>query len=673
MGFEARGDTIKGLLSSSRQYKIPRFQREFSWEESNYKEFYIDILKQIKRNDSIFQTGQYYFGNMLFLGNKEDSEVDVIDGQQRLTTTTIFLGALRDTLFCMNQTNAKEYAETIQNEYIAKILDGKAIIKLRTESSYPYFSQKIQDFGKEKKLMEKPKSEEEEGIEKTYDFFRKSFRFDRLMTVVKQCSSIILKEEEHTEFLKALRDQLINSEIIAVFINDKNQANQIFENINSKGKPLSPIDLIKNSIFSMVPVSRMTGVDDLSLKWKQLAKKIADSKQIAGFNEFFLHYWKAKYPKDSANGVNLYKKYITRFGDSNGDEIIDLVCDLEKNLDTYLNISEVYPDNFRRQEEKQEFEYLTALKYFNAVQVRVPLLTLYKTNVKISSEKKNEILKFLAYFHFIAFGTSIKFRSNQITGVFKKFTIDINCSKNKTEISNAFDDLKFYLVNLLKKDEIRAAFESLKYAKSKATKTYSEFPTSFIMKEIAKKYDNMDFCDAQYSIEHIIDEEESPQNRNIGNILILEKSINDDLAKEKNIKRKEHIDKTDFYKRSKYGMVGEFISKYPAFKSENIDGRTDELFNYFWDNLWLQFIETPRILRGVWVEKSEDKKIIINTHDINFGGENYSLTGYKKENNMYIIYWDIDKKDYVENPQPFIIECLSDNEIHLGLTYYREK
>ncbi|EME3233475.1 DUF262 domain-containing protein, partial [Enterococcus faecalis] len=173
MTFEARGDSIKGLLTSTRQYKIPRFQRDFSWDQSNYEEFFEDIVNNIYFRNEEFVTSQYYLGNMLFLGDKEDNEVEVVDGQQRLTTITIFLAALRDTLYSIvDDQNAKDYADTIHSEYLIKKIDGKPQRKLQTMSSFPYFTQTIQDNEKPAFKVE-PKTEEEEALKKTFEFFKK--------------------------------------------------------------------------------------------------------------------------------------------------------------------------------------------------------------------------------------------------------------------------------------------------------------------------------------------------------------------------------------------------------------------------------------------------------------------------------------------------------------------
>lgn len=385
MTFEARGDSIKGLLTSTRQYKIPRFQRDFSWDQSNYEEFFEDIVNNIYFRNGEFVTSQYYLGNMLFLGEKEDNEVEVVDGQQRLTTITIFLAALRDTLYSIvDDQNAKDYADTIHSEYLIKKIDGKPQRKLQTMSSFPYFTQTIQDNEKPAFKVE-PKTEEEEALKKTFEFFKKQIAKKHFLNKISKTCNQKFTEEYYVEALKSVREQLLNSEIIDIFVTDRKQVNKIFENINSKGKPLTQVDLIKNTIFGVVPISS-AGIDEMSLKWDEFGEKL--TKLDTNFNEFFLHYWKATFPKDNANGANLYKKYLKRFDGKNEKEITEFVNKLSSGLDIYENLISVNPSNCKQQEKKAELEYLDALNKFGAVQVRVPLLTLYTSKIKIKNQKK---------------------------------------------------------------------------------------------------------------------------------------------------------------------------------------------------------------------------------------------------------------------------------------------
>ena len=191
MNFEATSNTIKGLFGGTRVYQIPRFQRDFSWDKKNYEEFFEDMLSQILFNDN-FSTSEYYLGNMLFLGEKNKELVEVIDGQQRLTTITILLAALRNTLFSISKAEediSSAYAETIQTEYLIKKIDGKPQRKLETSTSYPYFTQTIQDYETANNHV-KPETEEEELLEEAFSYFMKSLEkenlFHRLYNILRQ-------------------------------------------------------------------------------------------------------------------------------------------------------------------------------------------------------------------------------------------------------------------------------------------------------------------------------------------------------------------------------------------------------------------------------------------------------------------------------------------------------
>ena len=90
--------TISSILNiKNRQYEIPRFQREYSWEKKQYKEFLEDMISNIIVPDEELQPTPYFMGTMLFVGDKDRPGKDpvfVVDGQQRLTTITILFSAI---------------------------------------------------------------------------------------------------------------------------------------------------------------------------------------------------------------------------------------------------------------------------------------------------------------------------------------------------------------------------------------------------------------------------------------------------------------------------------------------------------------------------------------------------------------------------------------------------
>ena len=98
MDFKPQNYTISALLSSKCRFKIPRYQREYSWEEEHYKEFIDDMLNSLYVENNIVKTKDYFMGTMLFIGDLANtgSDLDVVDGQQRLTIFTILFSALSD-------------------------------------------------------------------------------------------------------------------------------------------------------------------------------------------------------------------------------------------------------------------------------------------------------------------------------------------------------------------------------------------------------------------------------------------------------------------------------------------------------------------------------------------------------------------------------------------------
>ncbi len=87
MNIKPYDSQIQKLFQSS-FYKIPRFQRTYSWDRGNIEEFWADVVSSGKVG--------HFVGSMVLYRGKNGQDLFVVDGQQRLTTITIFLAALRD-------------------------------------------------------------------------------------------------------------------------------------------------------------------------------------------------------------------------------------------------------------------------------------------------------------------------------------------------------------------------------------------------------------------------------------------------------------------------------------------------------------------------------------------------------------------------------------------------
>ena len=86
--FDAEDKSLSDIFTGQEKYKIPRYQRPYSWTTDEVS----DLWNDLKEEDSTF-LGSFVFNYEKY---NEDKFVEVIDGQQRLITLMILLAVLRD-------------------------------------------------------------------------------------------------------------------------------------------------------------------------------------------------------------------------------------------------------------------------------------------------------------------------------------------------------------------------------------------------------------------------------------------------------------------------------------------------------------------------------------------------------------------------------------------------
>ena len=110
MDFNSKPITLQSFFTD-KEYIIPRNQREYSWRKEQLEDFYSDIISNIKVENGKYATQEYFFGTVILVGNmeKQDVPIEIIDGQQRITTITIFLSVLSNVLFNLIETYLDYY------------------------------------------------------------------------------------------------------------------------------------------------------------------------------------------------------------------------------------------------------------------------------------------------------------------------------------------------------------------------------------------------------------------------------------------------------------------------------------------------------------------------------------------------------------------------------------
>lgn len=575
MNIKPTDKTIKELFGSRKQFVIPRFQREYSWEKSNYKEFLDDMLNCLRlENDKIIST-QYFLGTMLFVGNISDDnikEIMVVDGQQRMTVITILFAAISERF---KQRDEKVLSEKIFEYIMASDDDGKPVRILKSNSHYPFFAYYIQD--KDKTHETNPSSEEEECIKKTYTYLFDELNEDNIKkNLSKKLGDKTVATLSYIDILKAIRDQVLGTTFISICTPDHEQANMIFEILNAKGKRLSCVDLIKNKIFEVV--DDVEPADFAEEKWKDIKRILSSVPNGVGLATFYRHFWCSKYRR--ALEKNLYSDFDKYIKPKDKSTYSDFLNTLENEANNYVKI--ICPSRSHYQNKKQYYPLVESMdilsNYFEIVQVRIAVLALLdaKKREVISCSELTAIVRNFEHFHF-AYNALLKSPTNKLESIYSKFAVELRKCEDKLSARSAISRVKTELDKLFPDYKtFEDAFISLTYEKNDCA---TNMITKYAIRKINSYYDDTEIFDDDLSVEHIIPESENTVNTNVGNLVALEVKLNRDAD------TLSYCDKKSIYTSSKYKWIRDFINNHDTWDADQFEARAKELANLFYTQI----------------------------------------------------------------------------------------
>lgn len=587
MNFDFTTKTFRDLLGTNfNTLLIPRFQRDYTWENEHTREFLEDLIsnaKQANTTDTQNPT-PYFFGTILVTGNINGSNgtLEVIDGQQRITTATILLSTIGKLL---KSCDANEFAERIW-EYIIKTTDdGEKITLLQNDTTDDFFKENVQDLDvsiEDVTKIEETPDEETKCILNAIKFFN-SYLSDKniknnLCSLIGEDNELV--NQEYSTKLKQIRDLLLNSQVVCVSTTDRESANLIFEILNSKGKKLEPIDLIKNEIFKHLTTTQPK--DYASSKWKKIKSHLSERERIE-FSIFYRHFWLSKYKK--VNNVDLHDQFLKKI---KKDEYDDFLDQLVHNSEIYKKISS--PNLTSDFENKKQYTYivdsLTALNNFKIRQCRVALLAIFrkKEEGKIKPRDFQNIVTFLPKFHFIYSALCSK-RANTLESKYATFAVNITASQSTNDSSRLINELIKKLKEILPTEkEFTDKFIRLTYSKNKGvTNNDQKLITKYAIYELERIFSKKSMVANTASIEHIIPESKFstiPEVLNIGNLCILECDLNNECS------HNDIANKLEIYEKSQYSTTRDLLKNYPSsFIESNIKERALYLAKEFYASL----------------------------------------------------------------------------------------
>ncbi|ELY6275312.1 DUF262 domain-containing protein [Cronobacter muytjensii] len=531
MKIEANDKEIQDIFSSG-YFKIPRFQRPYSWEKDEVENFWEDITKNKDEN--------YFIGSMVvFQSNKP--YFGIVDGQQRLTTITIILSVIRDSFIKLEQDNL---AKGI-HKYIEKAnVDNENEFILNAETSFPFLHGVIQSFKKEK--ITDDIGIEEKNLENAYNLIRD--KISKLIPEIdaKPTNQIELFHDNTNspiQKLKDIRDKILALKLVFIQLDNEDDAYLIFETLNARGRDLKTSDLVKNLFLKKLRSSN-TLYDSAKTSWNSLVSKFDIDGGENVLDNYLLHYWLSehKYTTDK----KLFSEIKEYIGEDNSKA--------ESLLKTIINCADCYkmintPDSVSWN--KQELKIKDILENLNSFKVKqqssmtLALLRAWKED-KISLKVLKQSLEKIEYFHFIFNSITSQRSSGSIATTYSEHAIKLTKSTSHDDIQSILRSLFTALaMKLPSYEEFQVNFIQLSYL---SNKTRSKNAIKYILsKQLGDAISCLNINHKLLTIEHYIPESAikagiSPDTVGcIGNLLLIDESTNNNTLRDSTIKEKYKI------------------------------------------------------------------------------------------------------------------------------------
>jgi hypothetical protein len=268
--------SVAVLLNSDNNviYNIPRYQREYKWGKAQWENLFDDLLE----NDL-----GYFLGSIICINQSQDTikeqHLELVDGQQRMTTLSLFLAAL----FASFQ----PFKSDMDEEQLADLFVLKQKLVMKKSSKMRLVPQaqnsNLVDYEAVLGLVglvdvtETPTNAGNRRVFKAFRYFT-----DRIETFCDACEDGLVARYD-------LLERINQSVMVKIEVNSHSDAYVLFESLNNRGTPLTAIDLIKNNLLAEVGRKDPDKIEAMFDKWKVLLENLTDdyTTQERFFRQFY--------------------------------------------------------------------------------------------------------------------------------------------------------------------------------------------------------------------------------------------------------------------------------------------------------------------------------------------------------------------------------------------------
>lgn len=354
------------LRSEGKHYSIPRYQRGYAWTRSQVGTLWNDLIEE--------EWPGMFIGTLLLNhGEYDEDRIEVIDGQQRLLTITILFSVIRDNLENLGDSRT---AQQIHSNYIAdspyageqkipKIIPG---LKLQQ-----YFLETIQTYPNTIAVDHlEPNNDDQKRIKNAHKY-------------LKTCVNKLMRDQpndvDRITKLVQLTLKLEKLTVVAIDVEDEEDAYSVFESVNAKGASLTLADILKNMIFRKLRPD--SGDEDIAqIQWDKIIKNLEGTS--FSMSKFIRYHWLSKH--DFLTESKLYeaiKQELEINKSQTWEELLDNLVSDSRRLKNLINAEE--EDFLQYNSPRRVSQSLFGMSQMGVSQVYVILLSI---NRNVGLKKK---------------------------------------------------------------------------------------------------------------------------------------------------------------------------------------------------------------------------------------------------------------------------------------------
>ncbi len=564
----ARSITYGELIGNGRSYRVPPFQRDYSWKKEFWEELWEDVIRLVEGKPESEKARGHYLGTIV-LQELSETEYVVIDGQQRLATLSLLaLAAVKRHRSLAEQgidsDQNKKWAETFYSDFLGFLdriqLVEKAKLELnrRDDNFYRHY---LLRFKEHPNIQSQPRSNR--LLNDALRFFEEKIEENTLLS-------------ENGAALARFLDETLGRRVlfIRIGVQDELSAYTIFETLNARGMKLSASDLLRNYLFSILTDSYQQ--EFLSDAWDRFSETVGQD-NLTEFLRFYL-----MLTHTTVRGERLFKLFKDNIGTA--EQVTAFLEDIESYAELYLALGSPSHEFWRENQEQKK--WIRELVLFEVKQLYPVLFAAHR---RFSPADFTRLLKLL---------TVVSFRYTIIGGL------------NPNALESAYGRVaREIMAGTIKRP--RGVFESLLRdniyvpdEKFKDDFSYVSIPVQgrkrHIVKYILARIEDfvrqspgsspevsIDFETDKGTIEHILPQK--PNNlwvtnfktlehgrfvHRLGNYALLESSGNQDVGGQ-SFKEKKQI-----FAKSGYQLTQELAAVYEDWKPDQIEHRQRKLAEY---------------------------------------------------------------------------------------------